>query len=338
MLYVEPPVHGIYTYWCMPDFAELIAECPCRPPSPPPFSRRVKEEVRERARPKDRWRFPFRLPEPETYATPLITAASAYLLYRSYQMAASFGPRLAFSGMSSMFQAGADVAEMAPAATETAPALAEVAPLGEEAPVLAEGAPTLVEGAPALAEAVAPVAIPAAAVAISVGGAYALTKYTYNSVVPGAVAAGLGQLYEAMDAAAAKISKWHGPTLDALGRAQDAAALLGDLAEANSGLRGALRPLHVGVSAAYGALVRAAGQMQAIADRIQPQDWPTHDFATIQVLMPHGDYPSLQSPDLATLALFMLSAADALTGLIRKLHAQREEIIEAQSHYEMKRR
>ncbi len=28
-LYVDPPVNGVYTYWCIPDFSELIQECDC---------------------------------------------------------------------------------------------------------------------------------------------------------------------------------------------------------------------------------------------------------------------------------------------------------------------
>lgn len=29
-LYIEPAIHGIYTYWCSPDYSELIRECDCR--------------------------------------------------------------------------------------------------------------------------------------------------------------------------------------------------------------------------------------------------------------------------------------------------------------------
>jgi len=30
LLFVDPPVHGIYTYWCTPDYSNLIRECDCR--------------------------------------------------------------------------------------------------------------------------------------------------------------------------------------------------------------------------------------------------------------------------------------------------------------------
>jgi hypothetical protein len=33
-LFVDPPAHGIYTYWCTPDFKELIPKCPCRKQQP----------------------------------------------------------------------------------------------------------------------------------------------------------------------------------------------------------------------------------------------------------------------------------------------------------------
>jgi hypothetical protein len=29
-LYINAPVIGIYTYWCTPDYAELVAKCPCK--------------------------------------------------------------------------------------------------------------------------------------------------------------------------------------------------------------------------------------------------------------------------------------------------------------------
>jgi hypothetical protein len=66
-LYVDPPVHGVYTYWCIPDFAELVGQCPCRQPPPPPV--RVPQEQEEGARESSRSRE--RAPSEESRGEPV---------------------------------------------------------------------------------------------------------------------------------------------------------------------------------------------------------------------------------------------------------------------------
>jgi hypothetical protein len=56
-LFVDPPVDGVYTYWCTPDYSQLIRECDCNRgrrrrvpvpvpvPSPQPNQRRLPVPV-----------------------------------------------------------------------------------------------------------------------------------------------------------------------------------------------------------------------------------------------------------------------------------------------------
>ena len=63
-LYINSPLNGTYTYWCVPDFAELIGQCPCkkkrrRKPLPKPIRVRQPEgkEVKEKDKKQKReWR------------------------------------------------------------------------------------------------------------------------------------------------------------------------------------------------------------------------------------------------------------------------------------------
>jgi hypothetical protein len=44
-LYCNPPVHGIYTYFCEPDFAELVGTCECSEEEPEPDEEPVDQPV-----------------------------------------------------------------------------------------------------------------------------------------------------------------------------------------------------------------------------------------------------------------------------------------------------
>lgn len=44
-LFCNPPVHGIYTYFCEPDFAELVGTCECREEEPEPKENPVENPV-----------------------------------------------------------------------------------------------------------------------------------------------------------------------------------------------------------------------------------------------------------------------------------------------------
>jgi hypothetical protein len=82
-LFVDPPVNGIYTYWCMPDFKELIGRCPCV--KPPPV--REKEKVKEKKKVREEDREKFRAPGPEI----LVPIALAALLGWAVKQAAKQG-------------------------------------------------------------------------------------------------------------------------------------------------------------------------------------------------------------------------------------------------------
>lgn len=81
-LYVNPPVIGIYTYWCAPDFAELIGRCPCRTP-PPPVPVKEKVTVKEQAREKGTEKAPRAVPEPEVLIPVLAATLFAWALKKA---------------------------------------------------------------------------------------------------------------------------------------------------------------------------------------------------------------------------------------------------------------
>jgi hypothetical protein len=177
----------------------------------------------------------------------------------------------------------------------------------------------------------------AAATAISVGGWAALAKYAYGSVVPGAVAAGLGELYAAMESPLLAIGLWYPPVEDALRRAgdPDASEEL-KLADATD-LRGSLRPLHEGVYELAQALDSAAGRFESIDDLISKADLPTFELESLKSLVVGNRYAPPGSPELLDTATFMLTAAEKLIAIVVMLREQREAIIDAQSHYQMRR-
>ncbi len=74
-LFVDPPAHGIYTYWCIPDFAQLVGQCPCtkQPPLPPPVKEKAKEKVREKGKRKteEKEKEPFKPPVPVPVPVPI---------------------------------------------------------------------------------------------------------------------------------------------------------------------------------------------------------------------------------------------------------------------------
>jgi hypothetical protein len=82
-------------------------------------------------------------------------------------------------------------------------------------------------------------------------------------------------------------------------------------------------------------LVGARARFRAIADRVTADDLAGDELRAVADLMPGGRYPSIVSPELTQLAMFLLLAADALTAVRLRLHAQREAIVADQSRYVM---
>ncbi len=82
LLYVDPPALGIYTYWCTPDYAQLVGRCRCdnRPPPPPPVPEKktVDEKQKEKVEEKDKQRRgrPIEGPVPQPVPVPVRDVAT----------------------------------------------------------------------------------------------------------------------------------------------------------------------------------------------------------------------------------------------------------------------
>lgn len=89
-LFVDPPAHGIYTYWCMPDFSQLIGQCPClKGPPPIPVPERAKEKVSEKKKVREKDPEKIRVPRPDI----LVPVALAALLGWAIKQAAKQGAK-----------------------------------------------------------------------------------------------------------------------------------------------------------------------------------------------------------------------------------------------------
>jgi hypothetical protein len=86
-LFVDPPAHGIYTYWCLPDFKDLVGKCQCVKPPPPPVRERVKKKVDEKKKVREKDPEKIRVPGPEI----LVPVALAALLGWAAKQAAKQG-------------------------------------------------------------------------------------------------------------------------------------------------------------------------------------------------------------------------------------------------------
>ena len=89
LLFVDPPVNGVYTYWCMPDYKELVKTCKCiSQPEPDPKPVPIPITVPEGEKKTVPRETPVTEPEPIPPLIPVAVAAAlltgaAYLVGRA---------------------------------------------------------------------------------------------------------------------------------------------------------------------------------------------------------------------------------------------------------------
>jgi hypothetical protein len=302
----------------------------CRRPPLPPVPVRLPREAEERRR------LPLLDPRALAYAFALTGAAAGAIKYGPQALRALAGlvPRMGVGA-----GAGGPMLRV-PVPAPAAPAGAGGGGAGGAAravlPRVGAGVAGAGGGGTAGLSLLARGGIIGAAAAISIGSWIGLAKYTYGSVVPGLVAVDLHELYKPMWEALAAIERSYPYVQEEYARYNEALGSLQGGAQAGSQLIAAVRPLYAGVYGAWKAVERAVRNFHAIETRVKRDDLAAFELEAIGTLMAGGQYPSAASPAVGDLAMFLLTAADTLTATIRRLLADREQIIEDESHHVMR--